>query len=165
VDQHQVAVSANGKNIFINLMQPPASHTVARNPNLLSHIKEIAEKSTFEGETVELEYDMRRPVGYMDAIATKTEDTVFYARQLKTDVYTRFVKNRRSDATSLVSVRLRRISPDSYLIENVWIGPLPVPLPEGQSPSKRSQQYWTDHAIVYNGQPLVAGSVTKTCPY
>jgi hypothetical protein len=165
MNDHQVATSANGKDVYINLMQPPTSVTISRNPNLLSLIKEIAAKSEFTGKTIDLEYDMKRTVGYADSIETKAEDTVFYARQAKSKTYTRFVKNRKTDATTIVSMHLEETGPKAYTIKNVWIGPIPVPLPGAENTSPKSEEYWQDHAVVYNGQPLMASTVTKDCPY
>lgn len=165
MNDHQVAVSANGKSIYINLMQPPTSVTISRNPNLLSLIKEISAKSEFTKPSIDLEYDMQRTVGYADSIVTKAEDTVFYARQAKSKAFTRFVKNRKTDATTIVSMHLEQSGPEAYTIKNVWIGPIPVPLPGGDNATDKSQEYWLEHAVVYNGQPLMASTVTKDCPY
>ncbi len=165
MDDHQVAVSANGKDVYINLMQPPTSVVISRNPNLLSLIKEIAAKTEFSGPSIDLEYDMKRTVGYADAIATKAEDTVFYARQAKSPAFTRFVKNRKTDATTIVSMRLEKTGTNGYTIKNLWIGPIPVPLPDSENANQKSKDYWAEHAVVYNGQPLMASTVTKDCPY
>jgi hypothetical protein len=165
MDEHHIATSANGKNVYINLIQPPISVVVGRNPHLLTLIKEVVSHSKFTGSDVELEYDMKRTVGYTDFIETKEEDAVFYARQLKADAYTRFVKNRKTNATSIVSIRLKQVDPISYNIKNVWLGGIPVPLPGEQNATSQSQDYWLKHAVVYNGQPLMASSITKDCPY
>jgi hypothetical protein len=162
MDGHHIAVSANGKNVYINLLQPPISVAVGRNPHLLTLIKEVVTRSNFSGESIDLENDMKRTIGYMDSIATSAEDAVFYARQLKSDAYTRFVKNRKTDATSFVSIRLKQAGPDAYNITNVWLGRIP---PGEETATPKSTEYWLEHAVVYNGQPLMASSITKDCPY
>lgn len=165
MDDHEVAVSSNGKHIYINLMQPPASTTIARNPNLLSHIKAILADTAIEGQQLTLECDMRKPVGYTDAVLVKDKDVIFYARQGKATSFTKFVKNRKTDATSIVSMRLVKRDDTNYSVQNVWIGQLPVPAPDSEDATAASREYWSTHAVVYNGQPLVASSVTKDCPY
>ncbi len=165
MDDHQVAVSANGKDVYINLMQPPTSLTISRNPNLLSLIKEIAAKSEFTKPSIDIEYDMKRTVGYADSVVTKNDDTVFYARQAKSPAFTRFVKNRKTDSTTIVSMHLEETGPKAYTIKNVWIGPMPMPFPGVDNAPAESKDYWADHAVVYNGQPLMASTVTKDCPY
>ena len=162
---HQVGVSANGMNIFIELMRPPTSEVIAHNPHILNLIKEVASTATFSGESIMREYDMQRTVGYLDYAPTKAEDTVFYAKQVRSDVYTRFVKNRKTDATSKIAIYAERIDEDSYLITSVWIGTLPVPFPGEANASAISNEFWSSHAIVYNGQPLIASSITKEWPY
>jgi len=162
---HQAATSANGKHIFVDLLHSTAGQAIARQPHLLSLIKEVTAMSTFKGDNVTVEYDVKRTVGYLSYIPTKPDDIVFYARQLRASTYTRFIKNRVPATTSLISLRLERIDPESYIIKEVWIGPLPVAIPEPGSTSGEQHEFWSSHAVVYNGQPLVASSTTKDWPY
>jgi hypothetical protein len=164
-EDHQVAVSANGMAIFINLMQPPTSVAIARNPHLLSLIKEISAQNEFSGDVVEREFVMQRTVGYLEYATTKPDDVVFYARQLRSPAYTRFIKNRKTEATNVVSMRLERTDDNSYTISNIWIGTLPIPFPGQDNETPDSRSFWESHAVVYNGQPLMASTVTKERPY
>lgn len=164
-EKHQVATTANGQRVFIDLMQPPTSVIIARNPHLLNLIKEILERAEVTLDSLDLTCDLKRTVGYTETVASKDEDVVFYAREAKAEAFTRFVKNRQTAPTSIVSLRLKRSGPDQYTVIRVRLGKFSPPLPGSGSENAMSQSFWAKHAVVYNGQSIMASSVTKQCPY
>lgn len=164
-DEHLIGESANGMAVWINLMKPPVSTTVSRNPHLLNLIKEIIARSTLDKKRLAVSCDMQRTVGYADIVASKDGDTIFYAREPKAKAYTRFVKNRHTDQTTIVSMRLELVGPDRYMVSQVQLGAASPPLPGAAGQTAQSLPYWLKHAVVYNGQALQASSLTKDCPY
>jgi hypothetical protein len=164
-DEHQVGVSANGMAVWINLMKPPVSTVISRNPHLLNLIKEIIAQSKLEKKHLAVSCDMQRIVGYADTVVSKDGDTIFYAREPKAQAFTRFVKNRHADQTSVVSMRLEMDGPDRYKVIQVQLGAASPPLPGSAGQTAQSLPYWEKHAVVYNGQALQASSLTKECPY
>jgi len=146
-------------------MQMPLAFNIGRNPHLLSLVTEALESLELTRTTIEIEYDMGRRVGYSEVVATKENDTVFYARQSKTSGFTRFVKNRQAIATQHITICLKRDDEGDYEMENVWIGELFPAAPGEANETPSSKDFWTCHAVVFNGQSLISTSLTKTCPY
>jgi hypothetical protein len=164
-DEHYIGDSSNGMTVWINLMKPPVSTVISRNPHLLNLVKEIVAQSKLEKKHLAVSCDMQRIVGYADIVASKDGDTVFYAREPKAKAYTRFVKNRHADQTSIVSMRLELDGPDRYMVTQVQLGAASPPLPGSAGQTAQSLPYWEKHAVVYNGQALQASSLTKDSPY
>lgn len=163
--QHIIATSANGKEVYAYLIQTPAAAQISRQPHLVTLIKEVVGKLNLTDSQISIEQDMGRTIGYGELLETTDKDTVFYAKQTKSGLYTRFVKNKKSKPTSFLSVVLLKDETDNYELKDVWIGKAFPPLPGDASETAQSKQYWQTHAIVYNGQPLLASTQTKDCPY
>jgi len=51
------------------------------------------------------------------------------------------------------------------LVRTVWIGKIYPPMPDTSEATNTSSDYWAHHAVIYNGQPIVSSTLTKTCPY
>jgi hypothetical protein len=109
---------------------------------------------------------MGRNIGYSDQLETREKDLIFYARQAHSDGnYTRFVKHRKSDQTSFLTIKLQIDDNGNYELMDAWIGRLFPPIPSSELASEQSKAYWENHAVVFNGQPLLASTITKECPY
>lgn len=164
IHKHVVAQSENGKEVYAYLIQPPLSHQLSRNPHLITLIKEVIKGAKLEGRVITLETDMGRDIGHSDVVKVDEGDAVFYAKQIKQDVYTKFVKNHPTKPTSFLTFRLERDENDCYEIKEVWIGKSMPYLPGEMGANKKSEAYWSSHAVVYNGQPLMTGTITKELP-
>lgn len=163
--QHVIATSANGKEVYVYLIQTPAATQISRQPHLATLIKEVVEQLNLTTPQISIEQDMGRAIGYGELLQTTDKDTVFYAKQPKSDLYTRFVKNKKSNATSFLSIVLIEDDSGSYELRDVWIGKAFPPLPGDKKETDQSKAYWENHAVAYNGQPLLASTQTKDCPY
>ncbi len=164
--KHNIATSSNGKAVYAYLMQPSSlAQNIARNPHLLVLIKEAVTPASLTQPTVNMEQDMGRPIGYADLLETREKDVIFYARQVRAAAYTKFVKNRRTDATSFLTLNLRQDESGDYEVIDAWIGKNYPPFPGEEGETELSQSYWADHAVVFNGQALMASTITKDCPY
>jgi hypothetical protein len=162
--KHNVGLSVNGKQVYAYLIQPPLSQRLSRNPHLLSLIKEIVTKIELTKPNAYFEQDMGRSIGYSDIVELKAGDTVFYAREMKQENYTKFVKNRRTEATTFLTLCLKRDDDGNYEVTDVRIGKA-VPPPIGDAnETKQSKPFWDEHAIVYNGQAIIASTMTKDDP-
>lgn len=162
---HPVAHSANGKKVYAHLMQFPLSASVSANPHLLRLAEEILLSTALTGENVHIEHDMGRSIGRSELVATADTDTVFYARQTKAAGFTRFVKNRQADSTSYITIKLTRDDDGEYELVSIWIGKDFPETPDHVEATKASTSYWSSHAVIYNGQPMISSTLTKTCPY
>jgi hypothetical protein len=162
---HPVATLANGVKIYADLSKAPLSTNISRNPHLLNLLEEAIDNLEPTKPVIKLECDMKRTVGYTDIIATNPADTVFYARQNKGSNYTRFVKNRKSDQATTISLILARDEAGDYELQNVWVGTIFPAVPGEPDETADSKAFWESHAVIHNGQPLISSTITKTCPY
>jgi len=165
MNEHFITTSTNKKRIYGRLTQGPLASNVARNPHLLTLVKEVVSPLNLTLPAVTIEQDMGRNIGYSDQLETKEKDIVFYARQTHSQEYTRFVKHRKSDHTSFLTIKLQVDEDGNYELTNAWIGKLFPPIPGTPDATPSSKDYWLTHAVVFNGQPLLASTVTKECPY
>lgn len=163
--KHDVGVSKNGKKIYAYLTQSPLAESIGRNPHLLRLAKEITALYEPQGEVEYIQHDTGRAVGYAERVKTGPNDVIFYAKLLKADNYTRFVKNYRAPATNFLTIKIRRDEQGDYELLNIWLGKKYPAAPDAEGANGRSKSYWEDHAVVYNGQHIIASSVTKDCPY
>lgn len=165
MSKHVVGITSNGKEVYAYLMQKPLSATISRNPHLLALIKEAVAKLKLTQADVVLEQDMGRTIGYGEMIATREKDTIFYARQVREEAYTKFVKNRRTEPTSLLTLSLHKDDEGNYEVKDVWIGNAFPPVPGDAAETSLSKSYWEEHAVAFNGQAIMASTITKECPY
>lgn len=164
-NKHVIAVSANGKEVYTYLIRTEVAAQISRHPHLVTLIKEVVSSLRLTGPQVSLEHNMGRTIGYSEMIETRPGDTVFYARQNKTGLYMRFVKNRKADPTSILSIVLEQDDGGNYELMNAWIGKMVPDVPGSEKATDKSESYWADHAIIYNGQPILLSTQTKDCPY
>ena len=165
MEHHLIAESANGHAVYINLVSSAAGSAVARNPHLLNLLQEIISQVQLTLPTIMLTCDMKRTIGYAETVLAADGDNIFYARELKATSYTRFIKNHQPAHTSKLSLRLKRTAEQRYEVTSIRLGGYIPPLPGAADASAKSLSYWKEHAIVYNGQPLIASTLTKQCPY
>jgi hypothetical protein len=151
--------------VQVDLIGSQAARHIAQQPRLLMLAKEVLEKIAAKGATVNVECDMGRPIGYSFLVATKDTDTILYARLLKDEIYTRFVKNGKPFSTPYLTVSLTQDKDNNYELSDIWIGRLTPPRPGSVNETTESRSYWLEHAFVLDNQPLQLRTVTKTCPY
>ena len=165
MSKHIVATSLNGKEVYAYLMQQPLSAAISRNPHLLALIKEAVSTLNLTQQDILLEQNMGRNIGYGEMIATREKDTIFYARLVREETYTKFVKNRKTEPTPFLTLNLRKDDDGNYEIKDVWIGKTFPPVPGNAAETEQSKSYWEDHAVAFNGQAIMASTITKECPF
>ncbi|HEX3568437.1 MAG TPA: hypothetical protein VHT70_02040 [Candidatus Saccharimonadales bacterium] len=163
--KHTIGQTRNGMQVQVDLIGSQAARHIAQQPRLLMLAKEVLEKIAAKGATVNVECDMGRPIGYSFLVATKDTDTILYARLLKDEIYTRFVKNGKPFSTPYLTVSLTQDKDNNYELSDIWIGRLTPPRPGSVNETTESRSYWLEHAFVLDNQPLQLRTVTKTCPY
>jgi hypothetical protein len=163
--KHQIGTTKNGKPVYAYLTQQPLAALVSRNPHLLTLVKEIMPLHSLRQAAERVQHDMGRSIGYGDLVEVQDKDAVFYAKQLRQDSYTKFVKNRRADQTSILTVKLGRDEAGDYEVLSVHLGEDYPAIPGDAGETAASQAFWQDHAVVFNGQAIVASSLTRDCPY
>lgn len=162
---HRITKPNDVRQVYAHLTVMPLAAHVSGNPHLLSLAEEAIDASLLSGATVRLQRDMGRTIGRSELVDTKETDTIFFARQSKTSGYTRFVKNRDPEQTMLITLYLIRDDEGDYELTNIWVGEDHPPEPDTYEATGNSLDFWSSHAVVYNGQPIISSTLTKTCPY
>ncbi len=163
--KHRIGTSQNGKHVYGYLTHDPVAAVISRNPHLLSLIKETVGTLDLSRATETTERNMGRPIGYTEIVQTKPDDVVFFAQQAKDGPYVRFVKNRKTESTSALSITMIRDTEGNYELHKVTLGKQAPLFPDDVESSTVAQRtYWESHAVVYNGQPIRGNTVTKDWP-
>lgn len=152
-------------DIYVNLISSPAGHYLSRRPHIIAIISELLSGRTLRGARVVIERDMGRDIGTTDVVATSDSDTIYYAQPLKSDVYSRFAKNRYPQSSRLLTIIIEKDSDGNYEVIDTWIGSHHPALPGDENATAESKTYWKSHAFVQDAQVVQSKSITKTCPY
>jgi hypothetical protein len=163
--KHPIAITQNGIAVYVDLVKSQAAAHIAQQPHLLALVKEVVEQTTTNASEIHLEQNMGRTIGYSIVVETTEKDTVLYARLLRDELYTRFVKNGKPITTQYLSIILRRDSDDSYELYDTWIGRLTPPRPGSEKENAQSKPFWESHAFIFEGQSIQLATTTKECPY
>ncbi|HSW79817.1 MAG TPA: hypothetical protein VLG47_03500 [Candidatus Saccharimonadales bacterium] len=152
-------------DIYINLISSSAGHYISRRPHLIGLVKELLSNITLRGARIVIEQDMGRGIGTSDIVATSDTDIIYYAQPLKSEVYSRFAKNRYPQSSSLLTVVVARDSDGNYEVCDAWVGSKHPAFPGDQHATAESKEYWKTHALVHDAQVVQSKTITKTCPY
>ncbi len=163
--KHHIGKTSNGVSVYAQLIGSQAGKRIAQQPQLLTLAKEMFSEVALHDSEIRMEYDINQPTGYDFTVETTEQDTIFYGRFLKDDVYTRFVKNGKPRSTTYLSVVLSKQGDNSYELSDIWIGCLRPPRPGSANETAESKPFWLNHARVLDNQTLQMKTVTKTCPY
>lgn len=163
--KHPVGLTKDGAEVYVYLTAPKVGKRLAQQPHLLTLAKELLATVTLHGSEMYIEYDLQRHIGYDFVVSTTDADAVFYARLLKDDVYTRFIKNGKPTPTSFLTVILLQDDDKNYLLSDIWIGHLMPPRPGSPDETAASKPFWSTHALIMGDQPLQAQTLTKISPY
>ena len=109
--------------------------------------------------------DMGRDIGTTDILKTDDSDYIYYAQTLKTDVYSRFAKNRYPQQSRMLTMIFNQDDEGNYEIQDLWIGPSSPAFPGDEYETGNSKTYWKTHALAQNAKMIRSKSITKICPY
>jgi hypothetical protein len=163
--KHLITKTHNGKPVYVDLIHSQAAAHIAAQPRLLSLVEEVLRQTRVDTPTMHIEQDMGREIGYSFVVKTSESDTILYARLIRDQTYTRFIKNGKPLATKYLSILLGVDPSGSYELQDTWIGRLRPPRPGSNNETTTSKPYWENHAFVFDGQAMQARTVTKVCPY
>ncbi len=152
-------------DIYINLISSPAGIYLSRRPYVLALIRELLSTNELHGDRIVIEQNMGRDIGTTDIVSTSDNDTIYYAQPVKSEVYSRFAKNRYPQVSNMLTVIVERDADGNYEVTNVWIGTNHPAFPGDYSATADSLVYWKTHALVQDAQAIQSKSLTKMCPY
>jgi hypothetical protein len=152
-------------DIYVNLITSPAGHYLSRRPYVLDLIKEMLAAKQLRGERVVIEQNMGRHIGTTDVVSTSGDDTVYYAQALKSQVFSRFARNRYPQTSTWLTVIAEQDGDGNYEVRDTWIGANYPAFPGDEHESADSKDYWLTHALVPDSFAIQAKTKTKDCPY
>ena len=147
------------------MLMSKVAPVLSRQPHLLTLLKEVLATQKLTAPVVQFEYDMKRQIGYEEIVPTTGKDTIFYAREYKSETFTRFVKHKKTEGTQYLSGTLTRDKEGNYEITDVWLGKQSPAAPDTDDATPESKLFWDNHAVVYNGQQIIASTQTYESPF
>ena len=153
------------RSIYIDLISSPAAKYLSRRPYVINLIREILPATQFNGKRIVIEHDMGRNIGSTDIVKTNSNDLIYYAQPIKSQVFSRFAKNRYPQPSQLLTIIVEQDADGNYEVINTWIGPSSPAFPGDEYETAKSKVYWQDHALVQDAQLIQSKSITKDCPY
>ncbi|MEK7603095.1 MAG: hypothetical protein AAB459_02545 [Patescibacteria group bacterium] len=163
--KHVLHNSSTGPQIYVNLISSAAGHYLSRQPYLINIVIEALDRPNYGPSKINVEYDMGRVIGHSDIVTTNEKDTIFYAKPVKLNSFTRFTKNRNPVPSNTLSLKLSKDDEGNYELFEAWIGPSTPPFPENQDSPQRDKTFWQTHAHVFDSYNLQSKTITKICPY
>lgn len=152
-------------DIYVDPITSSAGQYLSRRPYVYGLIREVLAKRELLGERVIIEQNMGRNIGTTDIVSTTDDDTIYYARALKSKVYSRFAKNRYPQASKTLTVVIQRDTDGNYEISDTWIGGNHPAFPGDELATPDSESYWKTHALVQDAHVIQSKTLTRTCPY
>lgn len=163
--KHSIGQTRNGIAVYVDLITSDAAKHIAQQPHVLTLVAEAIQHITLRSAVAQIERDMGRIIGYNFVIQTTGPDGVFYAQLVRDATYTRFVKHGKPLPTTYLSMLLQRDKDGAYELNDAWIGHVSPPRPGAVNETAESKSYWSNHALILDGQPMQLQTVTKVCPY
>jgi hypothetical protein len=155
----------DGYYIYVNSISSSAGHYLSRRPYVYALIKELLSTHKLRGDRIIIEQNMGRDIGTTDIVSTTEKDTIYYAQPIKSEVFSRFAKNRYPQVSNMLTVVIDRDNEGNYEVSDAWIGGNHPSFPGDQFATADSKSYWKTHALVQDAQVIQPKSLTKICPY
>lgn len=164
-----IAKSKNSVPVYFDPLHSHAATHLDDTPGLEALVKEIVGQLELSGQEVGGHYDMGRTVGTCDVVRVDKSDHLVYGvrKNREDDGLVPFVKNRKGDPCSSVTVHLLPRADKAYTLSSTWIGTFDddEPFPLSKKANERSIEYWNKRAFVYGSQEIIAGTETNICPW
>ncbi|MEK7639150.1 MAG: hypothetical protein AAB388_03255 [Patescibacteria group bacterium] len=160
-----LAKTKNGFNVVYDSEHSHAATHFASTPSLLGLVKEALQMTDVSAQNIRFEVDMGQIVGETDLVETTSADEIVYALRPFRDRYSRFVKDRRPEPTTYITIELKKQEDGTYLLYTAYIGRLVPSFPGGNVMPEKSREFWSHHALVWGRQGIVPGTETTECPW
>jgi hypothetical protein len=155
----------NNLSVYVDMESSHAITHFAHHPKLIESVKKIIPTLEVNDDTFRMNFDMGEIVGKTDLIETTDADEIVYAMRPLRQVYSRFVKNKKSIPTSWITIDLRKAAEKEYYLYTAFVGKLTPSFPGGNYLPEHSKEFWSKHALVWESQDVVSGTETKECPW
>jgi hypothetical protein len=162
---HLVCTTRNDMTVYVDLVHSAAAKQIARQPYILGLTREALQQTMLKGTAATVVHNMGRTIGYDFVVATDDTSKVFYAKIIRDDVYTRFVRDPKPASTQFLTLTLKRVATSDYELLSVAVGKAGPPRPGSPDETAESKAFWAHHAYVLDKESLQAPTITKDCPY
>lgn len=155
---------------FLGKLRGGEDVTDRRNSHLHAGVQPLLEEvfaridSRGRGFLVET-IDLDRIVGEATRVETREGDEIIFAQRVGRQGFTRFVKNRKPEACSTVTVILKKGDFGDYVLITGWVGSQAEPEPWDRNATERSVRFWSHQALVWGSEEIVKGTETNQCPW
>ena len=163
--RYMISENEYAYEVYVNLILSPAGHYLSRRPYIINLIKEILSSQPLKGPRIVIERNMGRNIGTTDIVSTAETDNIYYARAVKSDIFSRFAKNKYPQPSEMLTVIFERDNDGNYEVINTWIGLNHPAFPGDSYETKESKKFWQAHALVHDAQNIQSKSITKDWPY
>jgi hypothetical protein len=151
------------------------SHVHARIESL---IREALIKIDSRGrDFVEEAVDFGRPIGETICVVTDEHEQIVFAKRPRRGGHSRFVLGRQPEPCSSLMLVLKATGQDKreFILITAFVGYKPQPEPwderyffQQKNPdeaTKKSQEFWVKHALIWGAEDIITGSETSVCPW
>lgn len=151
------------------------SHVHARIENLIT--EGLVMIDSHGRDFIEEAVDFGRPIGETICVATDECDQIVFAKRPRRGGHSRFVLGRQPEPCSSLMLVLKAISKDKqeFLLITAFVGYKPQPEPwderyfsQQKNPieaRRKAQVFWENHALIWGGEEITAGTETSVCPW
>jgi hypothetical protein len=159
-----LGITKNGFEVYVDMETSHAVTHFKKTPKLIEVIKEIIPTLKVEEDMVRVNRDTGVVVGTTSLVETREGDEIVYALRPLRSYYSRFVKDKKSQETTWITIDLRRKG-GVYNLYTAFVGQLTPSFPGGDFLPEQSKEFWLKHALVWGSQEIVPGTETKECPW
>lgn len=104
-------------------------------------------------------------IGQSICVETNEKDDIIYAIRKGRQGYTRFVKNRTPVDTNKLTVILKKVAVDQYIIISTFFGVEVGPEPWDDRATEKDIQFWSNHALIYGYEETQPNTEIVNNPY
>jgi hypothetical protein len=107
------------------------------------------------------EVDFGRPIGVTICVTTGPGDQIIFAKRPRRFGHSRFVIGKGPTDCSVMTVILKAIENNQFLLMTAYIGKNAGPEPWDKFATEASKEFWSKHALVWGEEPTEPGTETE----
>jgi cold shock CspA family protein len=108
--------------------------------------------------------DFPEYIGQSTCVKVNDDDNIVYAKRNGRMGYTKFVRDRQPEDTNSISIILKKTQ-DFYTIITAFYGKNAEVEPWDERANNNSINFWKNHALLFDSEPIDMSSVTTMCPW
>lgn len=136
-------------------------------PRMMELLTQAISQTHLSNQTfVRVRANFDNPIGENMCVPTSPGDTIKFGQREKRAGLTRFVMNRNPEPTSTLNVMFLKNpkDPTSYILITAFMGIPGEREPWDPYSDNRASEFWSTHALIWDGKGIVQGTETDTDP-